>query len=532
MNVLNSLVSRSAYSGIPSQPNARFRQRKSARRCMISPLTVAIVLGAVFSLIVYIAYHRGREVPVPSPVVPEPVPTVPKTPLEELFERQSGSLGQAVARYVLRNGRQPPRNYDKWYTFAKSKECLIDEYDQIHRDFEPFYQVARKDPEFFKKMVDRGTELAINEDMGLKTIQVKGGVAETTDSHSSNYDGGWMIMLQNIAAFLPDLNLVLNHRDEPRVAFDARVPNTEDVATVVDDPAPFRNQPRPTSKFYTDQKHCLVPNAEKGFMEYANNDNSFLMYSASADFTTDLYPVLGQTKIDPCFADILFPSEFHYPRASNSPKYAYPNNVPWDDKKPVLYWRGQSTGGWISGSNYHSFPRFKLIDIARAHASLGLFDVAISALYEWFCQLDGCDAARIKAEYNITGEGAPREDVYRYKYVLDVDGNSFSGRYLGLLRSGSLVFKKEANDTERAQSAIFAEYFDDWLRPFEHYIPVRADLADLVERIEWARAHDAEAQRIQRAGREFAERVLTDGQNDCYWFLVLLEWARLQGGGT
>ena len=29
------------------------------------------------------------------------------------------------------------------------------------------------------------------------------------------------------------------------------------------------------------------------------------------------------------------------------------------------------------------------------------------------------------------------------------------------------------------------------------------------------------------AGRQFAERVLTNAQNDCYFGLVLLEWARL-----
>ena len=63
-----------------------------------------------------------------------------------------------------------------------------------------------------------------------------------------------------------------------------------------------------------------------------------------------------------------------------------------------------------------------------------------------------------------------------------------------------------------------------------HYIPVLPDLSDLVDRIEWARAHDGEAQRIQRAGQEFVERVITDEQNDCYFFLLLLEWARLQSG--
>ncbi|KAJ6473121.1 glycosyl transferase family 90-domain-containing protein [Mycena sanguinolenta] len=505
MSLFTSLSSRFTYSRVPLQPNAGFRQTRRG----ISRFTLAIgVLGGAFFVLVIVLYRRGSG----------NTPLSPAAHIEELFARQSTSLEQAIARYVLINGRQPPRNYYQWYRFAKSRQCLIDDYDQIHRDLEPFYQMAKKDPMFFKKMVDQGTDLAISEDLGMKTFHVKGGVVETTDTWQSNYDGGWMFLLENISASLPDMNLVFNHRDEPRVALDVRVPDTQGGAFALEDQAPFRNQPRPTAKFYTDEKHCLVPNAPKGFLQYANNANSFLQYSASADFTTDLYPVLSQAKIYPCFADILFPSEFYYRRAYDSPKYAYPNDIPWEDKKPVLYWRGQSTGGWISGENYRSFPRFKLIDIARDHADL--MDVAISEFYEWFCQLDGCDAARIKAEYNITGENAPREDVYRYKYVFDVDGNSFSGRYLGLLRSGSLVFK----------STVFQEYFDDWLQPFVHYIPVLPDLSDLVERIEWARTHDTEAQQIQLMGQKFAEQVITDGQNDCYFFLVLLEWARLQSG--
>ncbi|KAJ7828388.1 glycosyl transferase family 90-domain-containing protein [Mycena olivaceomarginata] len=520
MNILNSVFSRR----FPSQ-NGRFRQRKFARRCLVSPLTVVIALGGIFSVFAFFFLRSGNDAGIqkhpPPPPPPPPISTRPRTQIEQLFDRQSTTLEEAVARYVLRNGRQPPRNYDQWYTFAKRHECLIDEYAQIQRDFEPFYQLAQKDPKFFAKMVNRGTKIAVRDNMGLRTFKVEKKVASTTDGFTSNYDGGWMFLLQNISASLPDMNLVFNHRDEPRVAFDARIPNTLNEGLTVDDVAPFFNQPRPTSKFYTDEKHCLFPSGPNGFLTYANDANSFLLYSASADFTTDLYPVLSQTKIYPCFADILFPSEFHYPRAYNSPKYAYPDNVPWDEKKPVLYWRGQSTGGWIYGDNYRSFPRFRLLDVARTPAAAGLMDVAISVFYAHYCGLEGCDAERIKAEYNITGENAPREDVYRYKYVFDVDGNSFSGRYLGLLKSGSLVFK----------STIFAEYFDEWLQPFVHYIPVLPDLSDLVERIEWARAHDAEARRIQQAGQEFVERVLTDAQNDCYFFLVLLEWARLQSGG-
>ncbi|KAK7001660.1 hypothetical protein R3P38DRAFT_1782541 [Favolaschia claudopus] len=105
-------------------------------------------------------------------------------------------------------------------------------------------------------------------------------MVKSTDGHSSNYDGGWMFLLQNISASLPDMNLVFNHRDELRIAFDARAPNTDRGALTVNDAAPFQNQPAPTSKFYTDEKHCLVPNAPNGFLTYANNANSFLLYSA------------------------------------------------------------------------------------------------------------------------------------------------------------------------------------------------------------------------------------------------------------
>ncbi|KAJ7740516.1 glycosyl transferase family 90-domain-containing protein [Mycena metata] len=461
--------------------------------------------------------------PLPPPLV-RPVRPGPRTPVDDLFDRQSTTLEKASARYVLKNGREPPRGYARWFAYARSKGCLIDDYERVWRDFEPFYQLADTDGKFFNSMVQRGSKMANETDMGMKTFAVKRGVANATDERGSSYNGEWLEMLQTLTSALTfrDMNIIVNHRDEPRVAFDARIPHREETALSTNDPTPFLNRPAPTSMWYTDQKHCLVPNYERGFLEYANNASSFLMYSASADFTTDLYPVLSQSKIYPCFSDILYPSQFHYPRSYWSPKYAFPNNVDWEEKKPVLYWRGQSTGGWISGDNYHGFPRYKVLDIARTGKAKeeAMMDVEISAFYEWFCQLDGCNATSIKTEYNITGEASAREDAYKYKYLLDLDGNSFSGRFLGLMKSGSLVFK----------STLFTEYFDAWLRPYEHYIPVLPDLSDLVERIEWARSHDKEAKRIQEAGKEFAERVITDEQNDCYWGMVLIEWERLQSG--
>jgi hypothetical protein len=197
-----------------------------------------------------------------------------------------------------------------------------------------------------------------------------------------------------------------------------------------------------------------------------------------------------------------------------------------------LDWRGTASGGQIFGSNYHNFTRFKLVDFAREHSDL--IDVAITTFPNELCGPE-CNRESIMDEYNIIGHNAPREEEYMYKYLLDVDGTTFSGRYLGLLRSGSLVFKvgftiQFVLYTHRyfLQATVFEEYFNDWLRPFEHYIPVLPDLSDLVEKIEWAINHDAEARMIQERGREISQRLMTDAQNDCYFSAVLLEWARLQ----
>jgi hypothetical protein len=57
---------------------------------------------------------------------------------------------------------------------------------------------------------------------------------------------------------------------------------------------------------------------------------------------------------------------------------------------------------------------------------------------------------------------------------------------------------------------------------------VLPDLSDLLQKIEWAQQHDAEARKIMERGQEMAQRVMTDGQNDCYFFALLLEWGRLQ----
>jgi hypothetical protein len=118
-----------------------------------------------------------------------------------------------------------------------------------------------------------------------------------------------------------------------------------------------------------------------------------------------------------------------------------------------LDWRGTTSGGKIIGGNFHQFPRFKLVYFSQQHPDLA--DFRITTVMGENCYYPNCDQGAMMHEFNITGIGAPREEVYQYKYLLDVDGNTFSGRFIGLLRSGSLVFKVSFSRSLRPRSFAF-----------------------------------------------------------------------------
>ncbi|KAJ7636348.1 glycosyl transferase family 90-domain-containing protein [Roridomyces roridus] len=429
---------------------------------------------------------------------------------------QSKTLGEARARYALRNNRPPPPKYDEWFRWAKSKGCLIDEYEQVRRDFEPFYQIAEGNRTHFREMVWKGVNLISGDErpVGLANITIHDGQVHVQNDRTY-WDNEWRDRLRRFAHVLPDMEVLLNGNDEPRVVFDTTSLDARRKATDVRDVEPFTIKPKYTDKWFREQSGCSLWTGEAGFGSSLAEDVGFIASASSSGFTTDLWPMLSFTKISPCFSDILFPSQYHYAGSWYTGNIKGWDHTPWAAKQPKLYWRGSSNGGHIIGQNYRTFPRFRLVPIARAHPTL--IDAQITNFWGSHCTYE-CESGPIEQEFDIGEQHKrPREAVFGYKYVLDLDGNTFSGRYLGLLKSGSLVFK----------STAFTEYFSDWLKPYEHYIPVKVDLSDLVERVQWAIDNDVEARRIQQQGKRFAEEVITDQQNDCYFAAVLLEWARL-----
>ncbi|KAH6850378.1 hypothetical protein B0I37DRAFT_113082 [Chaetomium sp. MPI-CAGE-AT-0009] len=217
----------------------------------------------------------------------------------------------------------------------------------------------------------------------------------------------------------------------------------------------------------------------------------------------DLFPIFSQSKIS-SYADIIYPSPWYW--AGKVP-YTEDSDPAWNKKLDQLYWRGSTTGGFSRSGGWRRQHRQRFVqkinapdqakilrppttatsdppkpDPPKPDATSNkaaekpkqekqpwttkevprgdykkLLDVFFSHVGQ--CDPDDCDAQR---EFFSVREYAKQEDALRYKHVLDMDGNAFSGRFYAFLRSRSLVFKW----------AIFREWHYEWLRPWVHYVPL------------------------------------------------------------
>jgi hypothetical protein len=102
----------------------------------------------------------------------------------------------------------------------------------------------------------------------------------------------------------------------------------------------------------------------------------------------------------------------------------------------------------------------------------------------------------------------------KFKYSLYVDGHAFAFRLLRVMLTGSVVLYVQSHYD-------FAGWYGSLLVPWEHYVPVAADLRDVFARIEWCKTHDAEAKKIAANALALAQRISTE-EYICGYFAVAL----------
>ena len=124
--------------------------------------------------------------------------------------------------------------------------------------------------------------------------------------------------------------------------------------------------------------------------------------------------------------------------------------------------------------------------------------------------VDGVDAAIVPgrnasaeqvAAYSRAGITAPPVAGSSWcgrRFAIDIDGhaNAFNNLFIRLLY-GCCVIKV-------GSPAGFRQWYYDRLEPWRNFVPVEADMSDLLEKIDWCRRHPAACREIAAEGRRLA----------------------------
>ncbi|KAL1742015.1 glycosyltransferase family 90 protein [Schizophyllum fasciatum] len=215
-----------------------------------------------------------------------------------------------------------------------------------------------------------------------------------------------------------------------------------------------------------------------------------------------LFPIFSPARARG-FSDIRIPSHYYY-RSSQQYTYGWnfetkevddvdPMEVPWDEKTDLIFWRGSTTGGGstppghVASYQRHRFLRMtsdgsdtlravtfeepsgssqwvtaevkagllneELTDVAFTSATHKVFPGGLEALF---------------AEHRF-GDPVPLGAHWSHKYLADLDGMGYSGRFMAFLESNSVPVK----------ASMYKEFYSDWIEPWVHFIPLSTSYREL-----------------------------------------------------
>jgi SAM-dependent methyltransferase len=181
--------------------------------------------------------------------------------------------------------------------------------------------------------------------------------------------------------------------------------------------------------------------------------------------------------------------------------------IPWASRKSIAFWRGQTTGWYDAQGNkvrsWGELPRVQLCRLAQSNAA-DLLDAGLSGL----AQVTDEEQREV-----IQGEGLLKNHVHwsefqRWKFQIDIDGNTnaWPGMFIKLY-SGSPILKVTS-------PLGFRQWYYDRLTPWKNFVPVEADMSDLLEKIAWLQAHDEHAWQIGETARQLAISMTVEREMD------------------
>lgn len=186
---------------------------------------------------------------------------------------------------------------------------------------------------------------------------------------------------------------------------------------------------------------------------------------------------------------------------------------PWETKEAKVFWRGMSSGGPYKKESYMKLPRIRIVELSRQFPHL------INA--KLTCLEDMDEYVKSKClELNYLGSTEPIINHLAYKYQILIDGHAASwSRAYWQLYCNCLMFKQHSSNIQ---------WYYGQLHPYIHYIPLKSDISDLLEKLQWAQENDQEVQNIIKNANKFANENLQYNDMLIYFYLLFMEYAKLQ----
>lgn len=201
-------------------------------------------------------------------------------------------------------------------------------------------------------------------------------------------------------------------------------------------------------------------------MQICSTDGPFPNAPSNMYFIADTYENLS--KCFPCYISHAWP-EAHIPDFTKAVD---------DIREAAKIPPSSPKAFWIGATLTHN-TRDKLMQIGDQHR-----DIMDTRRYVW-----GHSANFVSLP-----------DHTKYKYLIEMQGGGYSGRMKLLMHAKRLLFVQDRP-------------FWDWVaidfKPWVHYVPVKNDLSDLVEKIKWADEHPTEVQQIIERCDEYALKYAT-----------------------
>ncbi|KAK6496048.1 F-actin-capping protein subunit beta [Arthrobotrys musiformis] len=454
---------------------------------------------------------------------------------EELVKRQSRSPEEAIANYKIRYRRNPPTGFADWVQYAlQQNSTIIDDFDTIEKVLAPFRQLG---PKRLKSRIESARRTGSR----LQTVSIKNGTSSVEGSPMLN-------SLKHLLTKLPDMTFLLNELDEPRVIGSdsdkddiifrdyGRKPSWEQLTASCkktdsgglkirrskDSDPPNEDQGDKTSlEVQQDQEPRFLESTSQSLDLCLNPSyqDQYGMFTSPCTFlaTEGLVPIFSVARVS-TMRDILIPGHDYHDASFLSNDDLDPLNFTSKDNK--LYWRGSNTGTYASSQmKWETNHRARFLLKVQNINKTDLFDVGMTAYIQ--CDWTVCEAMR---EAFGLPPRAGKGDSYKYKFVMDMDGNGYSGRFYRLLRSNSVVFKQ----------TLVEQWHDDRVFPWVHYVPVTIGLDEIEHLVKYFSSGGQGARQAEEIAAEstsWMKAALRPVDMTIYEYRLLLEYASLFDSG-